>query len=781
MKRPLSVLVFLLSGLIICVPAPARAQGGAKIYYVSTTGSDANSGLTVDLAFKTISKAASVMVAGDQCLIRQGIYRETVKPTGTGTSTAPLTFQAYGNDSVYISGADPITGWTLHSGSIYKAPMPWNLSRYKNQIIVDGKMAWAARSPDVDDNYVPNPYLLWCAGSFGLTDRRKWQTLTEPVAIPQRVCFGNVNSTGYGQVGSPLNYNLTDDGNAAYKAPPELFNRPADFFKGGLLTVQNIYWIGTGLITSSTSTATQTIFNSGRINPMSQEGSAAGWISHLLGLLDAPNEWYLDSAAQTLYLWAPDGGNPSAHLVEAKRRGLGFDLTGKQYIQVRNLRFIATSMTLNNAQNCLVEGCQFKYVSHDDVPSKDEMGTYYQIKQDCSDGHLGVYISGRNNIMRKCLIRGSAASGIVVSGKYDTVTNCIVTACDYSTTYHAGITVIANNGDWTAPNMPEGIDINRCYFAFNSRASIQVGTHANGDNSTVRLKIHNNNFAQSNYGSGESGQIAAQSCQKGEIFNNVFHDVAWIQSASIVTESDFGAQHWIIHHNVFYQGDSAVIWPEIGKPIMLRCSDWTFDANDTAAKCFNNTIVDSTVPLHKDWETMASFQGQPWKVLNKNNLWVMCDTARWMFTNPRKRDYTLRAGSPAIDKGEVIPGFVDTYNGSAPDLGAYESGQTPWAAGPDWVETPWSYPPQGPVAILPSSYLSKESAPTLIRTAGKFIVRAPRESRISIFDARGTLMRQSTVGRDGVGTIDRSALPAGMYFMRLSGPQGIFVWRLMAR
>jgi hypothetical protein len=42
------------------------------------------------------------------------------------------------------------------------------------------------------------------------------------------------------------------------------------------------------------------------------------------------------------------------------------------------------------------------------------------------------------------------------------------------------------------------------------------------------------------------------------------------------------------------------------------------------------------------------------------------------FTSVAGEDFTLQAGSPAIDKGVVIPGVTDGYLGAAPDCGAYE-------------------------------------------------------------------------------------------------------------
>jgi hypothetical protein len=42
------------------------------------------------------------------------------------------------------------------------------------------------------------------------------------------------------------------------------------------------------------------------------------------------------------------------------------------------------------------------------------------------------------------------------------------------------------------------------------------------------------------------------------------------------------------------------------------------------------------------------------------------------FVNASSGDFHLQAGSPAIDAGMVIPSL--SYNGSAPDLGAFETG-----------------------------------------------------------------------------------------------------------
>src|ERR1051325_1309053 len=75
----------------------------ARDYYVATTGNDTNAG-TIAQPFRTIQKAASVMVAGDTANIRGGIYRELVRPANSGTPGAPITFQPFNDEAVVISG-----------------------------------------------------------------------------------------------------------------------------------------------------------------------------------------------------------------------------------------------------------------------------------------------------------------------------------------------------------------------------------------------------------------------------------------------------------------------------------------------------------------------------------------------------------------------------------------------------------------------------------------------------------------------------------------------------
>src|SRR5262245_62143713 len=109
--------VALCAALLLCGNVSAQARD----YYVATTSRDTNAG-TLAQPFLTISKAASVMVAGDRAFIREGTYRESVRPANSGTAAAPITFLPYAGERVTISGADIIStsAWSLSSGSTYK-------------------------------------------------------------------------------------------------------------------------------------------------------------------------------------------------------------------------------------------------------------------------------------------------------------------------------------------------------------------------------------------------------------------------------------------------------------------------------------------------------------------------------------------------------------------------------------------------------------------------------------------------------------------------------------
>ena len=108
---------------IVCKLAPAQTS-----YYVDAVGgSDANSGQSTSLPWKTISKVVhSRFLPGDNILFKCGqTWREQLLPPSSGSPGSPITFSSYGSGarprllgSTDLSSA---SAWTLDAGNVWKS------------------------------------------------------------------------------------------------------------------------------------------------------------------------------------------------------------------------------------------------------------------------------------------------------------------------------------------------------------------------------------------------------------------------------------------------------------------------------------------------------------------------------------------------------------------------------------------------------------------------------------------------------------------------------------
>jgi len=126
----------------------------AKTYHVAQQHPKASDDAAgdADAPWKTISKAAETLGPGDTVVIHAGLYREHVQPHRSGTRWRPITYQAARDETVVITGADLVTGWTRVKDAIWKKE-PWahgfethpNDERHRligrcEQVIADGRL-----------------------------------------------------------------------------------------------------------------------------------------------------------------------------------------------------------------------------------------------------------------------------------------------------------------------------------------------------------------------------------------------------------------------------------------------------------------------------------------------------------------------------------------------------------------------------------------------------------------------------------------------------------------
>ncbi|WBB82105.1 RICIN domain-containing protein [Micromonospora sp. WMMD882] len=111
-------------------PASAAVQ---QTYHVAPDGNDANPG-TLQAPFRTLQRARDVVrtvnsnMTGDiEVYLRGGRYPVTSTiefgAADSGTNGNRVVYAAYQNEKPVLDGGVQVTGWTQHSGNIWKAPL----------------------------------------------------------------------------------------------------------------------------------------------------------------------------------------------------------------------------------------------------------------------------------------------------------------------------------------------------------------------------------------------------------------------------------------------------------------------------------------------------------------------------------------------------------------------------------------------------------------------------------------------------------------------------------
>lgn len=91
------------------------------VYYVAKNGDDRSTG-SKESPFLTIQCAADKAQAGDTVIVREGTYREWVKPVNGGISEdRRIVYEAADNEKVIIKGSEIVKGWVEDSGNVWRA------------------------------------------------------------------------------------------------------------------------------------------------------------------------------------------------------------------------------------------------------------------------------------------------------------------------------------------------------------------------------------------------------------------------------------------------------------------------------------------------------------------------------------------------------------------------------------------------------------------------------------------------------------------------------------
>ena len=302
----------------------------AATYYVATNGNDSyttNQAKNLATPWQTINRACSNLVAGDVCVIRAGTYRETATVLISGTSNAPVTFQAYTNETVTVDGSDSITGWISAGGNIWTAPMGWTLGD-SDQVFTNGTMAPAARWPNAGSSF-------------------PWQnSLIKP--SPD---WSYLVTAGYT---SNTNGWFTDT---------NLPTRPDGYWNGATIHILSGHgWIMNHPTVIGYTNASKKMVTTDANGANASYAFSAGneyYITGIKGEADSQGEWFYQTNVLSIYSTnAPTD-------VTAKHRSYGFDLRGKDFVKLVGLNFFACTIETDaNGTDQTFDGLVMQYLGH---------------------------------------------------------------------------------------------------------------------------------------------------------------------------------------------------------------------------------------------------------------------------------------------------------------------------------------------------------------------------------------------------------------------------------
>lgn len=678
---------------------------GQSTYYVSTSGDDNNVGNEAS-PFRTISKAINSFGAtGGNCIIREGIYHESVVINNKDN----ITVKSYPNEVVVLDGTKEInTTWTQSSGNsnIYETTLTEDIW----QLFIDNEQQVMARWPNAqfyDDTVFDQSY--WSPGN------------------------ANAGSNGV----------MVDDGNLA----------TSGISAQGALAIANVGSFKTWTVEVLSHTPGNSSFTYETVDSYRSKHHFY-FLEGKVDFLDTQNEWFYDSATKKLSVW----GNPTGKKIQGKVQSYVFDIDKCDNLTFENLRFFSTTIKASKSTNITVNNSLFSYPSCSKRMLGDKshpLNTEFQGLSRTSPSNFKLY---------QCLFEHTDGSAYYMRGEGNVVEDCYFHHIDYTGSSLRGPMVTFLNYGKDA------------VFTRNT-------VHTTGASETVRyldpVEVSYNNISNTGlvHDDGAISQQGNNSVDGTVIHHNWFHDSVKhaIRFDGEENDPDRSGVNGIVHHNV--------IW-NVRRGVMAKGNDHKI-YNNTIFNCEQNEIAvinseysdppggysNSITQVRNNAADKISGHRQiPYAIpsILSNNVYSNTSSdygIKSLLNDPDNYDFTPKStASELIDQGMVISGITETFDGNAPDIGAYELGDT-WVPGVTWEPDfyPW------------------EDAPTLSinkLNAFKFSYNNPIEDQIKlsaekeiknirIYNIYGQEVLSKTINAKSV-TINSINLSSGVYLMKLN-------------
>ena len=616
-----------------------RLDISGQKYYVSVKGSDQNPG-NKEKPFRNIQRFADIAQPGDVCYVREGTYRETVRPKNGGRSGDPIRYVAYPGEKVTISGTEALEGeWTLFKDSIYKM----KVDTVVEQLFVDGEMMIEARWPNMRFDQLWQRS-CWATAAYG----SDYEKMLDP----------ELAQTGIDWTGAIATLNVAHQF-ATWTRKVSKHSKGSDTFEyvGNMGKLNNMI---------------------GRLNAWSNDYY---YLSGKLEALDIPTEWFYDRDSGELYVWTPDGKSPASHSIEVKVRDRAFEVNGVNEIHLIGFQLFACTFQFENTVHSLVDDCHMLFPTYarelGGESSTTSMTGSYNTIRNCSIGYTplaglamkGSYNTLENNLVHDVCWNGSLAYPAIVmsSGDNPPPNEWTPTIVKGNTVYNAGSSGI---GFYGQAYLIEYNHVHHAGLLSHDVSAIYTGLPGSAGSTVCYNWVHNCHPEK------ERGRTIGLGIRTDDQCRNisVHHNVIWdIGLDSIVMKGEY---HKVYNNTIFHTepkfkyANSIRMDTEPEPYKAWRMDTPLFSEQNAHSLVFNNL----TGLIRAKWRRDTPFVHRSNVIHNELNF---APDLR----DPKNSDFRPKADSSLVDAGIAMPGLTDHYEGQAPDIGAYEHGGINWRPG----------------------------------------------------------------------------------------------------
>jgi len=658
--------IYILAALLLAV-----SFSSAATYFVAASGNDANPGTSLDQPFQTLQRAAAVLEAGDVCLVRAGVYRETVKLTRSGQRDKPITFAAYQAEQVILDGSDLVAGpWTKTAGGIWSANIPGTNS--VEAVFCDGRMMTEARWPN-------------CSWEDNWESDKKWAVTDKGSNL------GQIQSAALAKSGQDLTggllYIRLSKGNNCFTRPVTSHRPGESMFLYDKTGIEGRAW-GEDAMPE-------------RIKRYGFSGNRFFVVAR--GALDAPGEWWHEVSKSQLLFIPPDGGNPDRHQVSFKTRVAGFESDSVTDVLLDGLEFRACNIRFAKAKRITLRNCRFIYPATPKIFV--DAKTSAQVARN-------LRIEGNENNVDHCLIEWAVDGALEIEGNGNRIENCIVHDCNLHGR-HAG-PGISVCGTGTS-------NIIRRNTVYNCGG---VGIYPLGAQSATVESNHIFNCGLYCVDVSSIYVPVGAKMQGTRIHHNWLHDLNGLGFRVDIQGRDITFDHNLVwnatigcklqgyqlagYNNTVLVNDPKLAFIVVFEPeaTVAERAGWRIQNN--VAHAFLDRLSLRDDPRQGIRPFILPLKTEP-RVIDHNVTLSQNDESRF-FVDFAHNDFRPRPGGPLDAAGVAIPGIATGKPGRPPSIGALETGGITWIAGADWMDDDLAVPATAQAAtelarsLRPASY-----------------------------------------------------------------------------